>query len=136
MSPQRPSANHFTTNQLNNASLSLLQSPTIKEESFWEVISDEHGIDNTGQYVGNNVLQLERISVYYNKAQEKKYVPSAILVDLESETMDCMKAVTMDQLFRPDNFVFWQSCAGNNWAKGYYTKGAELVDSVMDIIRR
>ena len=37
---------------------------------------------------------------------------------------------------RPDNFVFGQSGAGNNWAKGHYTEGAELVDSVMDVVRK
>lgn len=25
---------------------------------------------------------------------------------------------------------------GNNWAKGHYTEGAELVDSVMDVVRK
>ena len=35
---------------------------------FWEVISDEHGIDPTGAYHGENDLQLERIDVYYNNA--------------------------------------------------------------------
>ena len=29
-----------------------------------------------------------------------------------------------------------QSGAGNNWAKGHYTEGAELVDSVLDIVRK
>lgn len=29
-----------------------------------------------------------------------------------------------------------QSGAGNNWAKGHYTEGAELVDSVLDVIRK
>lgn len=38
---------------------------------FWEVISDEHGIDSTGTYVGTSDLQLERISVYYNEASGK-----------------------------------------------------------------
>ena len=33
---------------------------------FWEVISDEHGIDPTGCYHGDSDLQLERINVYYN----------------------------------------------------------------------
>lgn len=28
-----------------------------------------------------------------------------------------------------------QSGAGNNWAKGHYTEGAELVDDVMDCVR-
>ncbi|KAF6770128.1 hypothetical protein AHF37_11638 [Paragonimus kellicotti] len=49
---------------------------------FWEVISDEHGVDPTGQYHGDSDLQLERISVYYNEASGGKYVPRAILVDL------------------------------------------------------
>ena len=35
---------------------------------FWEVISDEHGIDPTGAYHGDSDLQLERINVYYNAA--------------------------------------------------------------------
>ena len=34
---------------------------------FWEVISDEHGIDPTGTYHGDSDLQLERINVYYNE---------------------------------------------------------------------
>ncbi|KAK8762035.1 hypothetical protein V5799_026698 [Amblyomma americanum] len=29
-----------------------------------------------------------------------------------------------------------QGGAGNNWAKGHYTEGAELVDSVLDIVRK
>ena len=38
---------------------------------FWEVISDEHGINPTGNYEGNNANQLERIEVYYNEASGK-----------------------------------------------------------------
>ena len=29
-----------------------------------------------------------------------------------------------------------QGGAGNNWAKGYYTDGVELVDSVIDVVRK
>ena len=39
---------------------------------FWEVISDEHGIDPTGTYHGDSDLQLERINVYYNEATGNK----------------------------------------------------------------
>ena len=35
---------------------------------FWEVISDEHGIDPTGTYHGDSDLQLERIDVYFTEA--------------------------------------------------------------------
>ncbi|KAK5906710.1 hypothetical protein CesoFtcFv8_004631 [Champsocephalus esox] len=85
---------------------------------FWEVISDEHGIDPTGTYHGDSDLQLDRINVYYNEASGGKYVPRAVLVDLEPGTMDSVRSGPFGQIFRPDNFVFGQSGAGNNWAKG------------------
>merc|ERR1712128_353916 len=85
---------------------------------FWEIISDEHGIDPTGTYRGG------------------KYVPRAVLVDLEPGTTDSVRSGPFGQIFRPDNFVFGQSGAGNNWAKGHYTEGAELVDSVLDVVRK
>ncbi|KAB0406318.1 hypothetical protein E2I00_007703, partial [Balaenoptera physalus] len=100
---------------------------------FWEVISDEHGIDPAGGYVGDSTLQLERINVYYNESSSQKYVPRAALVDLEPGTMDSVRSGPFGQLFRPDNFIFGQTGAGNNWAKGHYTEGAELVDSVLDV---
>ena len=65
-----------------------------------------------------------------------KYVPRAVLVDLEPGTMDSVRSGPYGRIFRPDNFVFGQSGAGNNWAKGHYTEGAELVDSVLDVVRK
>lgn len=50
--------------------------------------------------------------------------------------MDAVRSGPFGNLFRPDNFVFGQSGAGNNWAKGHYTEGAELVDEVLDVVRR
>ncbi len=40
---------------------------------FWEVISDEHGVDPTGTYHGDSDLQLERINVYFNEATGGRY---------------------------------------------------------------
>ena len=48
---------------------------------FWEVISDEHGIDPAGSYTGEADVQLERINVYFNEAHGGRYVPRAVLVD-------------------------------------------------------
>ncbi|KAJ8990187.1 Tubulin beta chain (Beta tubulin), variant 3 [Exophiala dermatitidis] len=121
--------------------------------AFWQIISGEHGLDGNGVYVnihestavagtnksrynGTSDLQLERMNVYFNEASGNKYVPRAVLVDLEPGTMDAVRAGPFGQLFRPDNFVFGQSGAGNNWAKGHYTEGAELVDQVLDVVRR
>ncbi|XP_026273284.1 tubulin beta chain-like [Frankliniella occidentalis] len=103
---------------------------------FWEVISDEHGVDPTGRYCGESPLQLERINVYYNEGRGGKYVPRAVLVDLEPGTMDTCRSGPFGQLFHPDNFVFGSTGAGNNWAKGHYTEGAELMDTILDVVRK
>ncbi|XP_017331080.1 tubulin beta-4B chain [Ictalurus punctatus] len=103
-------------------------------EKFWEVISDEHGVNPTGTYYGDSDLQRERINVYYNEATGGKYVPRAVLVDLEPGTMDSIRSGAFGQVFRPDSFVFGQSGAGNNWAKGYYTEGVELAYPVLDAV--
>jgi len=103
---------------------------------FWEVISEEHGLDQTGLFKGDSDIQKERMNVYYNEAAGGKYVPRAVLVDLEPGTLDTIKAGAYGAMFRPDNFIFGQSGAGNNWAKGHYTEGAELVDNVLDVVRK
>ncbi|EDK40638.1 hypothetical protein PGUG_04736 [Meyerozyma guilliermondii ATCC 6260] len=58
------------------------------------------------------------------------------MVDLEPGTIDAVRSSHIGNLFRPDNFIFGQSSAGNVWAKGHYTEGAELVDSVLEVVRR
>lgn len=50
--------------------------------------------------------------------------------------MDVIRAMDVGKMFKPDNFVYGANGAGNNWAKGHYTEGAELVDQAMDVIRR
>ncbi|XP_023367725.1 tubulin beta-1 chain isoform X1 [Otolemur garnettii] len=136
---------------------------------FWEVIGEEHGIDSAGSNQGASSLQLERISVYYNEAYGKKYVPRAVLVDLEPGTMDSIRSSKLGALFQPDSFVHGKysrrfprregcllvvpfshhlslpslffvatgnSGAGNNWAKGHYTEGAELLERVLEAVRQ
>jgi tubulin beta len=103
---------------------------------FWEVICGEHGVDPTGTYTGTSPQQLERINVYFNEASGGRHVPRAVLMDLEPGTMDSLRSGPIGGIFRPDNFVFGQSGAGNNWAKGHYTEGAELIDSVLDVVRK
>ncbi|CAI8024664.1 Tubulin beta-2 chain [Geodia barretti] len=104
--------------------------------SFWETVTEEHGISPTGAFEGVNPdLLLERISVYFCEASGGRYVPRSIMVDLEPGTIDSVRSGKLGQLYRPDNFVFGQSGSGNNWAKGHYTEGAEMIEVVMERVR-
>uniref|UniRef100_A0A0V0J9W1 Tubulin beta chain n=1 Tax=Schistocephalus solidus TaxID=70667 RepID=A0A0V0J9W1_SCHSO len=103
---------------------------------FWELISDEHGLDANGYYRGESDLQIERMNVYFTEAMGGRFVPRCILVDLDPGTENAVQGTPTGRLFRPENFVMGRAGTGNNWAKGRYTDGAELQASVMDIIRK
>ena len=104
--------------------------------SFWEAITEEHGITPTGTYEGDSDLQLERINVYFNEGARGRYVPRSVMIDLEPGTTDAIRSGKLGAIFRPDNFIFGQSGSGNNWAKGHYTEGAEMIESVLEVVRK
>ena len=106
------------------------------DAKFWEVISDEHGVDPVSTYDVDSNLQFERINVHYNEATGGCYVFRAIFMDLEPETRDSIRAGPSGRLFRPDNFEFGWTDAGINCAKEHCSEGAELIDSVLDVVRK
>ncbi|GAA5911889.1 hypothetical protein JCM5296_006636 [Sporobolomyces johnsonii] len=104
--------------------------------AFWEGILGEHGLDDGGHLKdGVTSEQTDRLDVFFSEAESKKYVPRGLQIDLEPSTADAIKGSKIGSLFRPSGFIFGNSGAGNNWAKGYYTEGAELVDTIMDQLR-
>ncbi|KAF9448548.1 beta-tubulin 2 tubb2 [Macrolepiota fuliginosa MF-IS2] len=108
-------------------------------ESFWDMLLAEHGLDHSGQYQGSNPMQLQRAGVYFTEVEyagKTRYIPRSVQVDLEAGVCNKMRSGSMGSLFRPDTFLTAEVGAGNNWAKGYYTEGAELVDSILDIVRK
>ena len=46
-----------------------------------------------------------RVNVYYNEVSSGKFVPRAVLMDLEPGTMDSLRSGPYGQIFWPDNFV-------------------------------
>ncbi|GAA5987771.1 hypothetical protein JCM10908_007206 [Rhodotorula pacifica] len=104
--------------------------------AFWENILQEHGLDNDGHIAeGATDVQTARLDVFFSEAAGKKYVPRGIQVDLEPSTGDAIRASKLGHLYRPSGFIAGTSGAGNNWAKGYYTEGAELIDQIMEQTR-
>ncbi|KAL0058443.1 Tubulin beta-2 chain, partial [Marasmius tenuissimus] len=110
-------------------------------EAFWNTLLLEHGLDQSGAYVGDNPLQKERADVYFTEVAQPgskstlRYVPRSIQIDLEAGVCNKLRSSPIGKLFRPDSFITAESGAGNNWAKGYYTEGAELVDGLLEATR-
>ncbi|MQM23557.1 hypothetical protein Taro_056623, partial [Colocasia esculenta] len=58
-----------------------------------------------------------------------------VLADLKLGALDYFRTSPYGRIFNGNNFVFGNSSAGNNWAKGYYIEGAELIDSTLDVVK-
>jgi tubulin beta len=126
-------------------------------KAFWETVAVEHCIgtdckfnpnlnsEKAADQDGDGIFdELENIDVYFretnsdsrnNSTSHPSFVARALVVDLEPGTVDVLKASAYNQIFSQKNLIFGANGAGNNWAKGHYTEGAELVEQVMDAVR-
>ncbi|KAH0833481.1 beta-tubulin [Lanmaoa asiatica] len=96
-------------------------------ERFWKMLLAEHGLDDSGMYVGKDPLQIARAGVYFTPVDSSgptKYVPRSVQVDLEAGVCNRLRSGPLGNLFRPDTFFTGESGAGNNWAKGYSRRHA------------
>ena len=64
-----------------------------------------------------------------------KYVPRTIYCDLEPNVIDEVRTGTYRALFHPELMISGKEDASNNYARGHYTVGKELIDQVLDKIR-
>ncbi|KAG8742517.1 Tubulin beta-2 chain [Ceratobasidium sp. 414] len=110
-------------------------------EAFWKALLLEHGLDESGDYTGDNRQQVDRLDVYFTEvegdsARKARYVPRSVQIDLESGVCNRLRSGPLGGLFRPDTFISGENGAGNNFGKGHYTEGAELIDSILEVIRK
>jgi hypothetical protein len=59
-----------------------------------------------------------------------------VFVDLEPTVIDEVRTGTYRQLFHPEQLISGKEDAANNYARGHYTIGKEIVDVCLDRIRR
>ncbi|CAE8682043.1 unnamed protein product [Polarella glacialis] len=65
-----------------------------------------------------------------------KHVPRCVMVDLEPTVVDEVRTGTYRQLFHPEQLISGKEDAANNFARGHHTVGKEIVDLVLDRIRK
>ena len=78
-------------------------------------------------------LRQERANVYYNETKAGKYIPRSVLVDLDPKFL---VEGPLSKIIPKCNIHFAKGGCDSNWARGHYTDGAELVDTILDCIRR
>lgn len=102
----------------------------------------EHGIgpdgfptENSEVHKNNSYLN-DGFGTFFSETGQGKFVPRSIYVDLEPNVIDQVRTGPYKDLFHPEQMVTGKEDASNNYARGHYTVGKEMIDSVLERIRR
>ncbi|KAK3832243.1 MAG: Tubulin/FtsZ [Linnemannia elongata] len=80
--------------------------------------------------------ELSSPSTFFSETGAGKHVPRAIFVDLEESVIQEVRNGSYRSLFHPEQMICGKEDAANNYARGHYTIGKELVDTVLDRVRK
>jgi len=106
--------------------------------SAWELYCSEHGINPDGTMPSEKMHGDgdTSFSTFFHETGSGKHVPRAIMVDLEPTVIDEIRSGKYKQLYHPEQMITGKEDAANNYARGHYTVGKEIVDLVLDRIRK
>jgi len=102
----------------------------------WELYCLEHGINPDGTVPNKNASGTDSFNTFFSESGSGKNVPRAIMVDLEPSVVDEVRSGAYKQLWHPEQLITGKEDAANNYARGHYTVGKELLDTTLDRIRK
>merc|ERR1711968_331626 len=104
----------------------------------WELYCLEHGIQPDGQMPSDKTIGGgdDAFNTFFSETGAGKHVPRAVYVDLEPTVVDEVRTGTYRQLYHPEQLISGKEDAANNYARGHYTVGKEIVDLALDRLRK
>jgi len=98
----------------------------------------EHGISPDGEMPSDESVGVadSSFNTFFSETPSGKHVPRAVYVDLEPTVCDELRSGAYSKMYHPDQIISGKEDAANNYARGHYTIGKEMVDSVLDRIRK
>lgn len=119
-------------------SLHIGQAGVQMGDSMWELLGLEHGINEEGKLIidQTDATPNPGLETFYYRAGGGKYVPRAIMVDLEPSVVDEVRRGKSKKMWHPEQLISGKEDAANNFARGHYSVGRNHIDKVLDRIRK
>ena len=105
----------------------------------WELYCLEHGINPDGTMPDDKIIdngRIESFSTFFHSTSRGRYVPRAAMIDLEPNVVDEILTGSYRNLFHPENLITGNEDAANNFARGHFTVGKEMIEKVTDKIMK
>jgi tubulin alpha len=105
--------------------------------AIWNQYITEHHISPAGTLESSTSSSNDKnYLTFFNEVGTGKLVPRCIMADLETTVCDDVRKGKMKELFHQEYYVTGQEDAANNFARGHYTVGKEIMDKVNDRVRK
>ncbi|XP_055625096.1 tubulin alpha-8 chain-like [Toxorhynchites rutilus septentrionalis] len=101
----------------------------------WQLFTLEHGIQVDGT-VSEKVLMDENMEAFFHKTDSAKVVPRNIFIDLEESVIADVKNGPYKYLYHPLYMIMGKEDAANNYARGHYTVGKQIIEHVCNSIQK
>jgi tubulin alpha len=75
-------------------------------------------------------------STFFDESSSGTYVPRAVMIDLEPTVINQVRMGDYGKLYHPDFLISGKEDAANNYARGHYTVGKDLLDVSLGRIRK
>ncbi|KAJ5628061.1 gamma-tubulin [Penicillium lividum] len=104
---------------------------------FWQQLCLEHGINQDGNLEEFATEGGDRKDVFFYQSDDTRYIPRAILLDLEPRVLHGIQSGPYKNIYNPENFFMGENGvgAGNNWGAGY-AAGEGVQEEIFDMIDR
>ncbi|XP_017842604.1 tubulin alpha-4 chain [Drosophila busckii] len=114
----------------------------------WELYLLEHGINLDGSRKSEEELQATGSSAsttgttandahtFFTEAGNGKQVPRSIFIDLEPSVIDSVRLGPTKNLYHPEQLISGKEDAANNFARGRYSIGKEVIDKVTSRLQK
>ncbi len=104
-------------------------------DRYWRLVLREHGLTESGTpKEGSNAASNANMEVFFHKVRDGKYIPRAVLIDLEPGVIARIEGGDMAQLFDESCISRKIPGAANNRARGYNVEGERIIDQIMNVI--
>lgn len=100
----------------------------------WELYCLEHGITVDGTLYEQNATD-QGYSSFFSLSSSGQAVPRTLMIDLEPTVMDEIRTNYYRHLFHPSTLLSGKEDAANNYARGKYGIGTEMLDLALDRTR-
>eukprot|EP01084_Bolivina_argentea_P193869 332586_1 len=108
-------------------------------ECVWNQYCAEYKINKNGKF---SSAQTEYdyshylTACFFEESDTNKWVPRNLMVDLEPNVIDNVLCSSYRSIFNPQFLLHGKEDAANNFARGYYTMGKEIIHIISDRIRK